>query len=607
MSNYSKLDQDLISLNHKISSLRIEIEQSTDLPNSVRTILKETSLTGIHNTIGNIINIDDVYLKALNVAISANKNFVITSDEESAKKAINYLKDNHLGRATFFPLNIIKERYIDSDTLNLIKNNPDFIDVLSNLLTYNKKYQNIIENQFGTIIISKDLDSANRLSKIIRNRYKIITLDGDVINVGGSMTGGSLNKTKSIITTKQELKYLEEKEQNLKAEIVTLKDELSKINDIISKLEEENYLKEKEKIATTELLNTKNNELLRIKQDYEAIKKEWENLETISNNSVSEKEQELIKLFHEKSSLKEQLQLRLKMVTKETEELKAKIEETQATYKLKNATLRNLEKTSRELEILINRLDVKIDNMLNVLSEDYELTFERAKSDYSLDIEPDEARVKVNTYRNNIKRIGMVNLGAIEEYERVNTRYSFLTNQREDLLKAENTLLEIMNEMDEVMEEEFKNTFMAIQIEFQKVFKELFKGGQASLKLTDPSNMLTTGVEIVASPPGKKLTTISLLSGGEKTLTAISLLFAILNVRSVPFCLFDEVEAALDEANVAGFGTYLNNYRDKTQFLIITHKKKTMEYANTLYGITMQESGVSKLVSVKLEEHMEVV
>lgn len=607
MSNYSKLDQDLISLNHKISSLRIEIEQSTDLPNSVRTILKETSLTGIHNTIGNIINIDDVYLKALNVAISANKNFVITSDEESAKKAINYLKDNHLGRATFFPLNIIKERYIDSDTLNLIKNNPDFIDVLSNLLTYNKKYQNIIENQFGTIIISKDLDSANRLSKIIRNRYKIITLDGDVINVGGSMTGGSLNKTKSIITTKQELKYLEEKEQSLKAEIVTLKDELSKINDIISKLEEENYLKEKEKIATTELLNTKNNELLRIKQDYEAIKKEWENLETISNNSVSEKEQELIKLFHEKSSLKEQLQLRLKMVTKETEELKAKIEETQATYKLKNATLRNLEKTSRELEILINRLDVKIDNMLNVLSEDYELTFERAKSDYSLDIEPDEARVKVNTYRNNIKRIGMVNLGAIEEYERVNTRYSFLTNQREDLLKAENTLLEIMNEMDEVMEEEFKNTFMAIQIEFQKVFKELFKGGQASLKLTDPSNMLTTGVEIVASPPGKKLTTISLLSGGEKTLTAISLLFAILNVRSVPFCLFDEVEAALDEANVAGFGTYLNNYRDKTQFLIITHKKKTMEYANTLYGITMQESGVSKLVSVKLEEHMEVV
>lgn len=607
MSNYSKMDQDLISLDHKISSLRMELEQSSDLPNSVRSVLKDTFLQGIHNTIGNIITIEDTYLKALNVAISSNKNFVITSDEESAKKAINYLKDNHLGRATFFPLTVIKPRFVDSETLNQIRNNSDFIAVLSDLLTYNKKYQNIIENQFGTTIISKDLDSANRLSKLIRNRYKIITLDGDVINVGGSMTGGSLNKTKSVITTKQELKYQEEKEHTLKNEIVSLKNELSEINNVISKLEEENYLKEKEKISISELLNSKNIDLSRVKQEYESVKKEWENLEAISNNSVSEKEQELIKLFHEKSSLKEQLQLKLKNITKEIDELKVKIEETQATYKLKNSTLRNLEKSSRELEISINRLDVKIDNMLNILSEDYELTFERAKNDYSLDIEPEEARVKVNTYRNNIKRIGMVNLGAIEEYERVNTRYSFLTNQREDLYKAESTLLEIMNEMDEVMEEEFKNTFMAIQIEFQKVFKELFNGGQASLKLTDPSNMLTTGVEIVASPPGKKLTTISLLSGGEKTLTAISLLFAILNVRSVPFCLFDEVEAALDEANVAGFGTYLNHYRDKTQFLIITHKKKTMEYANTLYGITMQESGVSKLVSVKLEDHMEVV
>lgn len=607
MSNYSKMDQDLISLGHKISSLRMELEQSSDLPNSVRSVLKDTFLQGIHNTIGNIITTEDTYLRALNVAISSNKNFVITSDEESAKKAINYLKDNHLGRATFFPLTVIKPRFVDSETLNQIRNNSDFIAVLSDLLTYNKKYQNIIENQFGTTIISKDLDSANRLSKLIRNRYKIITLDGDVINVGGSMTGGSLNKTKSVITTKQELKYQEEKEHTLKNEIVSLKNELSEINNVISKLEEENYLKEKEKISISELLNSKNIDLSRVKQEYESVKKEWENLEAISNNSVSEKEQELIKLFHEKSSLKEQLQLKLKNITKEIDELKVKIEETQATYKLKNSTLRNLEKSSRELEISINRLDVKIDNMLNILSEDYELTFERAKNDYSLDIEPEEARVKVNTYRNNIKRIGMVNLGAIEEYERVNTRYSFLTNQREDLYKAESTLLEIMNEMDEVMEEEFKNTFMAIQIEFQKVFKELFNGGQASLKLTDPSNMLTTGVEIVASPPGKKLTTISLLSGGEKTLTAISLLFAILNVRSVPFCLFDEVEAALDEANVAGFGTYLNHYRDKTQFLIITHKKKTMEYANTLYGITMQESGVSKLVSVKLEDHMEVV
>ena len=226
-------------------------------------------------------------------------------------------------------------------------------------------------------------------------------------------------------------------------------------------------------------------------------------------------------------------------------------------------------------------------------------------NDYFLDIEPEEARRKVNNYRTNIKRIGMVNLDSIEEYKRVNTRYEFLTKQKDDLIGAEDTLLEIMREMDEVMKEEFSVTFEKIKVEFQKVFRELFNGGSADLKLTNPDDLLNTGVDIVASPPGKKLTTISLLSGGEKTLTAISLLFAILNVRTVPFCLFDEVEAALDEANVAQFGKYLDNYKNKTQFLIITHKKKTMEYANTLYGITMQESGVSKLVSVKLDAHEE--
>ena len=245
--------------------------------------------------------------------------------------------------------------------------------------------------------------------------------------------------------------------------------------------------------------------------------------------------------------------------------------------------------------------------MLNTLSIDYELTYEKAKKDYPLDVEAEEARIKVNTYKNNIKRIGMVNLDSIEEFEKVNTRFEFLSNQKNDLIKAEDTLLDIMNEMDSVMKEEFTKTYEAIKEEFKHVFRELFNGGNADLKLTNPEDVLSTGIDIVASPPGKKLTTISLLSGGEKTLTAISLLFAILNVRTVPFCLFDEVEAALDEANVAQFGKYLNHYRDKTQFLIITHKKKTMEYANVLYGITMQESGVSKLVSVRLEDRIEQI
>ena len=472
-------------------------------------------------------------------------------------------------------------------------------------MRYNKKYKNIIENQLGQTIITKDIDSATRISRLINNKYRIVTLDGDVVNVGGSMSGGSINQTKSIITIKQELRHTEEKQTLLKEEQKEIQVELAEINKEMAFLEEKSFEISKDKVTLKEKYDTKNLELRSIEQDLEATTKDWESLVSISNNSLDEKEQELIKLFHEKTGERDQLQTRIASLAKEIEDLKLLLEEEQAKDKLKNSTLRNLEKEARDLEISINRLDVKLDNMLQTLNEEYELTFERASAEYKLDVEPEEARVKVNNFRANIKRIGMVNLAAIEEYERVNTRYIFLTNQREDLLKAEDTLLEIMNEMDEVMQEEFAKTFEQIRTEFQQVFKELFSGGSADLKLTDPTNLLTTGIEIVASPPGKKLTTISLLSGGEKTLTAISLLFAILNVRTVPFCLFDEVEAALDEANVAQFGKYLDHYKNKTQFLIITHKKKTMEYANTLYGITMQESGVSKLVSVKLTDHEE--
>ena len=405
-NDYSKHDQDIISIKHRIDNLKNEIEQGGDMPNSVRNILKSTTLTGIHNTIGNILSIEDKFTKALNIAISANKNFIITSDEDSAKKAINYLKDNHLGRATFFPMTVIKERYVDYDSLNILKGHNEYIGVLSDLVTYNKKYKNIVENQLGQTIIVTDIDSATRLSHLIKNKYRIITLDGDVVNVGGSMSGGSIHQTKSIITTKQELKHTEEKADILKQELVEIQNELTEINNEISHLEELSFNISKEKVSLREKYDTKNLELRSIEQDLETITKEWESLESISNNSLDEKEQELIKLFHEKSSEKETIQIKINALTKEIDILKQKLEEEQAKDKMQNAALRNLEKESRELEINMNRLDVKLDNMLQILSEEYEMTFEKAKNEYKLDVEPEEARVKVNNYRANIKRIG---------------------------------------------------------------------------------------------------------------------------------------------------------------------------------------------------------
>ena len=606
LSDFSSHEQSIISIEHKINSLKREIEEGGDLPNSVRKVLN-SNLSGIHNTLGNLLSTEDKYVKALNIAISANKNFIITSDEPSAKKAINYLKDNHLGRATFFPLTVINSRYVDKDSLKLLEKEEDFIGILSDLIDYDKRYQNIIENQLGTVIISKDLDSATHLSHLVNKRYKVVSLDGDVVNVGGSLTGGSIYQAKSVILLKQDLKRLIEQKEVLELELKEIKTELETVEQEMQKIEDKEFIISKEKVTMKEKYENKQTEINEQKRLLEDINKTWSTLNAMSNNALSEKEQELIERYHALSAEKATLQVTIEQIRNDIEELRRKNEERIASDKLKNNTLRNLEKDLHEKEVLENRIEIKMDTMLETLNSDYELTFEKAKATTHLDVDPEEARQKVNSYKATIKRLGMVNLAAIEEYERVNTRYEFLTKQKEDLLKAEDTLLEIMNEMDDVMKEEFSNTFTQISKEFKQVFKELFGGGNAELKLTDPNNLLTTGVEIVASPPGKKLTTISLLSGGEKTLTAISLLFAILNVRTVPFCLFDEVEAALDEANVSEFGKYLNHYKNKTQFLIITHKKKTMEYANTLYGITMQESGVSKLVSVKLNEAVETL
>ena len=606
LSDFSSHEQSIISIEHKINSLKREIEEGGDLPNSVRKVLN-SNLSGIHNTLGNLLSTEDKYVKALNIAISANKNFIITSDEPSAKKAINYLKDNHLGRATFFPLTVINSRYVDKDSLKLLEKEEDFIGILSDLIDYDKRYQNIIENQLGTVIISKDLDSATHLSHLVNKRYKVVSLDGDVVNVGGSLTGGSIYQAKSVILLKQDLKRLIEQKEVLELELKEIKTELETVEQEMQKIEDKEFIISKEKVTMKEKYENKQAEINEQKRLLDDINKTWSTLNAMSNNALSEKEQELIERYHALSAEKATLQVTIEQIRNDIEELRRKNEERIASDKLKNNTLRNLEKDLHEKEVLENRIEIKMDTMLETLNSDYELTFEKAKATTHLDVDPEEARQKVNSYKATIKRLGMVNLAAIEEYERVNTRYEFLTKQKEDLLKAEDTLLEIMNEMDDVMKEEFSNTFTQISKEFKQVFKELFGGGNAELKLTDPNNLLTTGVEIVASPPGKKLTTISLLSGGEKTLTAISLLFAILNVRTVPFCLFDEVEAALDEANVSEFGKYLNHYKNKTQFLIITHKKKTMEYANTLYGITMQESGVSKLVSVKLNEAVETL
>lgn len=600
-NEYNEKTKLLADIDHKIGIIEDYINNGGTINNSIKSILNNPRLRGIHQTLGALLEIDEKYLKALDVSLGGSKQFIVVENEDSAKSAINYLKDNKLGRATFFPISVIKPRGVDLDTLNVVRNMQGFISVLMDVVKYDSKYYNVVSNQVGNVLLVDNIDNANKISKVINQRYKIVTLDGDIVHIGGTMTGGSLNTSKSIFEEKHELETLRVKRREIAEVIATLEENIksstSKLEDNSEKIRQ----KEIVLIQTQEKYNTKKSSLDITNEEYNNIINELRSLENLVDSSLSKEEDRIMKLYYETSREKEEVVREIARSTKEKDKISSTIDNIEATNKLNNTSLYTKEKELKTLEINISKMDVLLDNYLRILSEDYEMTYEKAKSNYILEMDTKEARSLVNSYKNRIKQIGMVNVQAIEDYKRVSERYNFLNSQKDDLLNAKDTLLEIINEMDTVMKEEFLTTFNKIDIEFQEVFKQLFKGGSASLKLTNPDDLLETGVDIIASPPGKKLTSINLLSGGEKTLTAICLIFAILNVKPIPFCLFDEVEAALDEANVDNFGKYLNNYKDKTQFLIITHKKRTMEYANTLYGITMQESGVSKLVSVKLD------
>lgn len=605
-SNKTSLDKKLsiefrnsLNIKQKINSLKESIENNSSLPQAVRNVLNNPKLIGIHNVIGNLIEVEEKYAKAITIGLGANVNNIVVDNEASAKQAINYLKENNQGRATFFPLSIIKEKTISENDKYILKEN-GCIAIASNLVKYDKTYKNIIENQLGNIIVVDNIDNANKISKKINYRYRIVTLDGEILHVGGSITGGN-SKTQNIISLKYELEETIEKQKQVDNNIKELENNINENDYKMKYIEDKLYLINKEKINISETLKSQEKQIIDLNKELEEIKLDINGTNNMLDGKLTEEEENILKEYYESIRKKDEVANNINLLEEEKNDLEEEQQQFEYQVKKENTLFNTKNKELKELEIETNRLDVKLDTLLNTLNETYNMTYEKASSIYKLELDDEQARTKLNTLKRELREIGDVNINAPKEYEEISTRYEFLITQREDLINAENTLLDIIKEMDTVMIREFKKTFEIINKNFEETFKELFRGGTASLKLTNPENILETGIEIVASPPGKKLKNLSLLSGGEKTFTAISLLFAILKSRPVPFCVLDEVEAALDEVNVDSFGNYIKRLQKKTQFILITHKKKTMEYANTLYGITMQESGVSKLVSVKLE------
>ena len=602
INNLNSKIREISVLKSKKESLENEIENNSLLPYAVRNVINNPKLLGIEGVVGKLFETEEKYVLPIDTALGYSSSYIVTENESNAEDAVSYLKENKLGRATFYPLSVIKARNIDLESYNKIKFDDNFVDVASNLIKYDMKYKNIMQNLLGNVIVMKDLNSADKISKVINNKYKIVTLDGDIVNPGGSITGGSVKSKSSILNSKYELEEVIQKLSKNQNDLTILEDSINIIDEKYSGLD-----KKKNDILSSIntnsiLLKERNNKKDELNIKKASIMSELKANENTINNILSNEEEEILNKYYEEKQKQDNLNIEIEELLKTIDKTKTELETYETNLKVDNGDYNKYQDELKKNEITVSKLDVKLDNLLNILSEDYSITYEKAKANYILEDDKERVRTEVNKLKREIRSLGEVNVSSIEEYEKVNERYTFLNSQKDDLLHAKDMLLDIIDQMDEIMREKFVETFKLVQVEFKDIFRKLFGGGDAELKLTDPNNILETGIEIVALPPGKKLTSISLLSGGEKTLTAIALLFSILKIRPVPFCILDEVEAALDEVNVDNFGKYLSSYKDKTEFIIITHKKKTMEYADVLYGITMQESGVSKLVSVKLEE-----
>ena len=656
---------------------------------------------GIEGVLANIISTDKEYELAIEMALGASLQNIVTDTEQDAKKMIEYLRKNNLGRATFLPISSVKGKKIDK----IVSKNSGFIGIASDLVKTNKKYLGIVENLLGRTVIANDMESAISLARENKYSFKIVTLEGDIINPSGAMSGGSNSKkTVNILGRSAEIKRLEKYIKDIDEKIAKKIDEkesfLKENEEIITKINEKNEEMQKAEISFAqekERLNGIEQEIKRLEENKEKNLTSIKNLEQDMKNSIGKKQeleemileitkkieslsieinefQELnkddqkyiddlnlditnlkisVSSFDESSmsieemvnrinkdiennknlilSKKEQieksklqneelnstileLEEQINKIKQEVENSSSKSESLKISRQEKNLALTMKEKeieeqfqTIQNIKEQLVKVDIKITSgeqditdTINELWNEYEITPNNVK-DYKKPENVQATQRKVNDLHKQIKDLGDVNVSSIEEYKKTKERYETMGEQRLDLESTMAKLRDIISDMTATMKKQFREKFDLINKNFNEVFRELFGGGKAELILEDEENILECGIEIKAQPTGKILKHMSLLSGGERALTAIAILFAILKINPAPFCILDEIEAALDDVNVYRFADFLKKFSSKTQFLVITHRKGTMEAANTVYGITMEENGISKLLSIDLK------
>ena len=702
----NKMQNNNYSLKEYTSKLNVYIDMENHYEGfnrGVKEVLKNKNLKGIYGALGQVVTVEGKYEKAIEAALGAYMQNIITADENSAKAAINYLKHNKIGRVTFLPMNIIKSKKI-----NNIQSKTPFVGIASDLISYDEKYRDILENILGRTIVIDNIDQGIKFARETGHKYKVVTLDGDILNPGGSLTGGSLKTSGNILSRKRLINEFNEKINNTKAENIALEEKVLSIekelvdckenikqyeeevkvldkklifnNSSYSRYEEEvnslkssmkkletekenlgsnlNYTMEKKSILenqikdidnnhaenkeTIENLNkelNKENEIyenekskfdsinLQLTKDKEILKSQNADIERIKaylnelsnkislidkenkdeESEIKEIDEKIIIENREKENLKTQLNdnnknLENKKIAREN--LKQKLDEN-------NVKLKDIDKQFMELKESIFKVESRIEKLESnkeannfKLFEDYNLTYLQA-----IELRDDEIEINkkiLDTLKKDIKSLGNVNVDSIEEYKEIKERYDFYSEQKEDLQKSIDAIEEIIKDLEEHMKIQFKEEFAKINENFKYVYNRLFGGGEGNLTILDQANILESDIEITAKPPGKKMKNLSLLSGGEKALTAISILFAILLAKPTPFCILDEIEAPLDDSNIARFGTFLKELTSKTQFIAVTHRRGTMEAADYIYGVTMEQRAISKVIALSLNEAEEI-
>lgn len=706
-SELDKLTQNYHREKSRLESLINITERYDGYGNSTKKIMElKDSNPGILGVIADIVKVEKQYETAIETALGGTIQNIVTDKESTAKELIGYLKQNKLGRATFLPLNAIHARNTLENEACI--NEKGVIGVASNLVRVSFEYEGLAKYLLGRILVVDNIDNALLIAKKYKYTLRIVTLEGEQLNPGGSMTGGAFRNSSNLLGRRREIEELKQSVSNTnkqitqeKAAVADLRNQVAKYREALdsyNKLLRETHIRkntidvnlkqadlklseiiasygddikeqasiDSEILKISESRNQVSGNLNLLDNQNEAARKEIENLGKtleakkseeaavalkienlkISHSSIEQKAsfinenierlcKELDNLEEEKTSIQEKIgetkelvsakQADIELVKNSIEESERKItaigeklEDLRAAKEKVNASHKEffkkreelnekiilLEKDSMRLHNQYDRLEESYDSLVDYMWNEYELTYS-----YALELKSDELnnindiRKQINILKAAIKKLGDVNVNAIEEYKSVSERYEFMKTQHDDMIEAEESLMKVIEELDEGMRAQFTAKFEEIKVEFDKVFKELFGGGRGTIELVEGEDILEAGILIISQPPGKKLQNMMQLSGGEKALTAIALLFAIQNLKPSPFCLLDEIEAALDDSNVGRYANYLHKLTKHTQFIVITHRRGTMSAADRLYGITMQEKGVSTLVSVDLIEN----